>query len=76
VSIAIFGVIFITFIFIIIFITFVFIFMILTITPNVMVEWLTFLLRIREVLGSNLGPETGYPERFVVFLYPSRRTPG
>jgi hypothetical protein len=28
---------------------------------NVMVKWLTLLLRIREVLGSNLGPETGYP---------------
>jgi hypothetical protein len=28
--------------------------------PNVVVEWLTLLLRIREVLGSNLGPENGY----------------
>jgi hypothetical protein len=27
---------------------------------NIMVEWLT--LRIREVQGSNLGLETGYPE--------------
>jgi hypothetical protein len=29
-------------------------------TPNALVEWLTPLLRIREVLGSNLGPEAGY----------------
>jgi hypothetical protein len=29
-------------------------------TPNVVVEWLTLLLRIRETPGSNLGPETGY----------------
>jgi hypothetical protein len=28
---------------------------------NVVVEWLTLLLRIREVASSNLGPETGYP---------------
>jgi hypothetical protein len=27
-----------------------------------MVEWLTLLLRIREVLGSNLDSETGYSE--------------
>jgi hypothetical protein len=31
------------------------------ILPNIVVEWLTFLLRIREVSGSNLGPQTGYP---------------
>jgi hypothetical protein len=30
--------------------------------PNVMVEWLTLLLRIREVPGSNLSPEAGYPD--------------
>jgi hypothetical protein len=29
------------------------------ILPNVVVEWLILLLRIREVPGSNLGPETG-----------------
>jgi hypothetical protein len=29
-----------------------------------MVEWLTFLLRIREVPGSNLAPENGYPGGF------------
>jgi hypothetical protein len=36
---------------------------------NVVVERLALFLRIREVTGSNLGPETGYPDRFfVVFL--------
>jgi hypothetical protein len=35
------------------------------------VEWLTLLLRIWEVSGSNLGPETEYSERsFVVFPSP------
>jgi hypothetical protein len=29
---------------------------------NVMDEWLTLLLRIREVWGSNLGLDTGYPD--------------
>jgi hypothetical protein len=29
---------------------------------NVVVEWLSLLLLIREVSGSNLGPETGYPD--------------
>jgi hypothetical protein len=29
--------------------------------PIVVVEWITFLLRIREIRVSNLGPETGYP---------------
>jgi hypothetical protein len=28
--------------------------------PNVVVEWVTPLLRIRNIPGSNLGPETGY----------------
>jgi hypothetical protein len=28
----------------------------------VVVEWLTILLRIREVPDSNLGPETNYPD--------------
>jgi hypothetical protein len=32
------------------------------IVPNVMVERLTILLRIREVPDSNLGPEIGYPD--------------
>jgi hypothetical protein len=30
--------------------------------PNVVLEWLRVLLRIREVLGSNLDPETGYTD--------------
>jgi hypothetical protein len=29
---------------------------------NVVVEWLTLLPRIREILGSYLGPETEYPD--------------
>jgi hypothetical protein len=29
---------------------------------NVVVEWLTLLLRIQQVPGSNLGLETGYPD--------------
>jgi hypothetical protein len=33
---------------------------------NVEVEWLAFLLRIREVPGSNLRLETDCPDRFVV----------
>jgi hypothetical protein len=36
--------------------------------PNVMVEWLTLLLRIRKVPGSNLGQETSSDEVFVVVL--------
>jgi hypothetical protein len=30
--------------------------------PNVMVKWLTFQLRIREIPGSNLDPETSYSD--------------
>jgi hypothetical protein len=30
-------------------------------TPNIVVEWLTLLLRIWEVPDSNFGPKTGYP---------------
>jgi hypothetical protein len=30
--------------------------------PNVVVEWVTLLLRVREVQHSNVGPETGYPD--------------
>jgi hypothetical protein len=30
--------------------------------PNVVVEWLKLLLRIREVSGSNFGPDAGYPD--------------
>jgi hypothetical protein len=31
---------------------------------NASAEWLAVLLHVWEVLGSNLGPETGYPEVF------------
>jgi hypothetical protein len=31
-------------------------------TPNVVVKWLALPFRIREVPGSNLCPETGYPD--------------
>jgi hypothetical protein len=30
---------------------------------NVVVEWLTGLVRFREVPDSKFGPETGYPDR-------------
>jgi hypothetical protein len=33
-----------------------------TVVPNVVVEWFTLLLHIRDIPGSNLGPETGYPD--------------
>jgi hypothetical protein len=39
--------------------------------PKVAAKWLTLL--IREVPGSNLGPETGYPDRFFVFFLSSSR---
>jgi hypothetical protein len=42
--------------------------------PNIMVEQLTLLLHIQEVLGSNHGPETDYPDRF--FLWFSSVPPG
>jgi hypothetical protein len=39
-----------------------------------MAQWLTLLVRIRVVPGSNLGQETGYPDRFfMVSLSPSIR---
>jgi hypothetical protein len=31
-------------------------------TPNVMIEWLTLLLRFLEAPASNLGPMTNYLE--------------
>jgi hypothetical protein len=41
---------------------------------HVVFDWLTFLLRIREAVGSNLGPEIGYRDRFfMVFFCPSRQ---
>jgi hypothetical protein len=30
--------------------------------PNEAAQWLALLLRIREVPGSSLGPETGYTD--------------
>jgi hypothetical protein len=49
---------------------------ILSAAPNAVVEQLTFLLRILEVRGSNLGPENGYLDRhFVVFLRYCRQIP-
>jgi hypothetical protein len=39
------------------------------ISQNVVVEWLTILLRIREVPGLNLRPKTGCPEVFCGFLH-------
>jgi hypothetical protein len=43
---------------------------------NVVVEWLKLLLRFREVPGSHLGPEMGYPDMFfMVFLSSYRQIP-
>jgi hypothetical protein len=43
---------------------------------NVVVEWLRHLFRIREIVGSNLSTENGYPDRvFVVFLSSSKQIP-
>jgi hypothetical protein len=36
----------------------------LILSRKVVVEWLTTLIRIREVSGSNLGRVVGYPEAF------------
>jgi hypothetical protein len=44
-----------------------------TILPKVVVEWLTLLIRIREVPGSYLGPETILTDPFVVYLRASRK---
>jgi hypothetical protein len=30
--------------------------------PNIVVEWLTLLLRIREIPVSNIGSKTGYAD--------------
>jgi hypothetical protein len=43
------------------------------VSPGIVVKWIKLLLHIQEVLGSNLGPETGYLDRFFCgFLSPSR----
>jgi hypothetical protein len=45
--------------------------------PNVVVECLTLLVRIRYVRGSNIGPDTCCPDEiFVLFLRPSKQMPG
>jgi hypothetical protein len=43
--------------------------------PNVVVEWLTLLLCTREVPGSNLGSDTGFPDWVFLWFYtvPPRR---
>jgi hypothetical protein len=46
------------------------------IAPNVALDRLTILLHITEVLGSNLGPEAGYPEKFFYTLVPSDNNHG
>jgi hypothetical protein len=38
------------------------VFTVTTYTLCYRMSWLTLLLRIREVMGSNLGPKTGYPD--------------
>jgi hypothetical protein len=43
--------------------------------PNVVVEWLSFLPRIMEVPGSNLGSETDYSS-VMFFLSSYRRVSG
>jgi hypothetical protein len=48
-----------------------------TCIPNVTAEWLALLLHIREILGSNLCPGTGYTDwGFHVFFSPSSQMPG
>jgi hypothetical protein len=32
------------------------------VAPNVSVKWFSLVFRIEEFLGSNLGPEIGYPD--------------
>jgi hypothetical protein len=44
--------------------------------PNVVVEWLTSLLRIQKVPVSNFDHETGYPEGFRGFSQPLRINAG
>jgi hypothetical protein len=41
--------------------------------PIDVVQWLTLLLRIWEIPGSDLGLETGYSEFFEVYLSPPGR---
>jgi hypothetical protein len=43
--------------------------------PNIVVEWPTLLLRIREIPDSNLVPETGYSDCFRGFPQSLQRMP-
>jgi hypothetical protein len=43
--------------------------------PGVADKSSALLLRIREVQGSNLGPETGADRHIVIFLSPSSQIP-
>jgi hypothetical protein len=43
---------------------------VVVVVPNVVVEWLTLLLHIREVPGSNICPKTDCPEFFRGFPQP------
>jgi hypothetical protein len=47
----------------------------LLLAPSVMVRWLIFLIHIREVPGSDLGSETGYPMIGYLFEIRPRRLP-
>jgi hypothetical protein len=49
---------------------------IIIINNSLIAEILTLLLYIQEVPGSNLEPETGYPELFLVFPSHFRQMPG
>jgi hypothetical protein len=46
------------------------------IQQNVVVECLTLILCISKVQGSDLSPQTGYPEFIVILLSPSVRMQG
>jgi hypothetical protein len=52
-------------------------FSIVSMRPNVIVEWLAHLFRILEVLDSNIGSDSGYPDwgfcGFPQFLYENAR---
>jgi hypothetical protein len=43
--------------------------------PNVAVKWLAPHLRIQEVTGSNLGPDTRYLEENLLQICPTRKMP-
>jgi hypothetical protein len=47
-----------------------------TIPPKVVVEWLTILHAIREIHGSNIDLETGYPDCFRGIPQSSKKNSG